>query len=138
MDSITDAHPEFFPVSTDDIKELDQTIMLDSTHCKRDWLAYNGGSTANSSKNYKKPLFFNIALNYVELDMDRLLERAGKTPAAPLPIAAPKAQGPEAPAEKRAPAPKAKAEEARPETPQPAAPAKGGLSSLLGGWWGRS
>ncbi|TEB11105.1 hypothetical protein FA13DRAFT_1748786 [Coprinellus micaceus] len=138
MDNIANAHSEFFPVSTDDIKELDQTIALDSTRCKRDWLAYNGGSVANSSKNYKKPLFFNIALNYVELDMDRLLERAGKARVAPPPVAAPKAQRLESPAEKRAAAPKAKAEETRPETPQPAAPAKGGLSSLLGGWWGRS
>ena len=137
-DNISDAHPEFFPASTDAIKELDQTIALDSTLCKRDWLAYNGGSIANDSKNYKKPLFFNIALNYVELDIDCLLERAGKVLVSPVPAAAPKAQRPEAPAEKRAPAPKAKAEEARPETPVPAAPAKGGLSSLLGGWWGRS
>lgn len=70
--------------------------------------------------------------------MDRLLERAGKAPTEPTPIAAPKPQKAEVSAEKRAPAPKAKAEEARPETPQPAASAKSGLTSLLGGWWGRS
>jgi len=31
----------------------------------------------------KKPLFFDIALNYVQLDMDRLLERTGKSHSKP-------------------------------------------------------
>ena len=29
---------------------------------------------------YRKPPFFDTALNYVQLDMDRLLERAGRSP----------------------------------------------------------
>ncbi|KAF5314115.1 hypothetical protein D9611_006920 [Ephemerocybe angulata] len=137
-ENIADAHPEFFPIDTAEIKNLDTTVTADSTRYKRDWLAYNGGSATADSKGYKKPVFFDIALNYVELDMDRLLERAGKAPAAPAPIAAPKPQRAEAVPEKRAPAAKAKAEESRPETPQPSATGKGGLGSLLGGWWGRS
>jgi len=81
-------------------------------------------------------LFFNIALNYVELDIDRLSQRAGKrpVPGPALPVA-PKKQ--EAVLEKKA-APKAKAEQVRSPSPEPQAPSRGGLSSLLGGWWGRS
>ena len=81
-------------------------------------------------KTYRKPLFFNIALNYVELDMDRLMGRAGKKPSVPLVQAQPMP-------EKKSVA-KAKAEELRPATPEPQAPSRGGLTSLLGGWWGRS
>ena len=37
-----------------------------------------------------------------------------------------------------APVAKAKKEEIeRPATPEPSGPSRGGLSSLLGGWWGR-
>ena len=81
-------------------------------------------------------MFFNIALNYVELDMDRLSQRAGKQPApSPAIPVAPKKQ--EAVLEKKA-VPKAKAEQVRLLSPEPQAPSRGGLSSLLGGWWGRS
>ncbi|KAJ2931133.1 hypothetical protein H1R20_g5901, partial [Candolleomyces eurysporus] len=153
-DNITDAHPEFFPIEANDTKEVETTISTDGTRYKRDWFAYNGGSVTQDPKGYKKPLFFDIALNYVELDMDRLLERAGKAPeapppAAPVPVAAPKprpaqpqAVKAEVATQEKKPAVQQKAKveqaEARPETPQPPAPSKGGLSTLLGGWWGRS
>jgi len=90
--------------------------------------AYNGGSVDADIKSHKKLLFFDIALNYVQLDVDRLQERAGKKPvvkstytkAEPKQIARAKVE-----------------EEARPLTPEPQATPSGGLSSLLGGWWGR-
>jgi signal recognition particle subunit SRP68 len=131
---------------------VEATISTDGTKYKRDWFAYNGGSVTKDPKGHKKPLFFDIALNYVELDMDRLLERAGKAPAAPVPAPVPVAAPKPRPAQPQAVKAestqekkpvgqqKAKVEEtqARPETPQPSAPSKGGLSTLLGGWWGRS
>lgn len=62
--------------------------------------------------------------------MDQLMERAGKKPAvAPL-------QTQPVPEKKNVA--KAKVEELRPATPEPQAPSRGGLTSLLGGWWGRS
>lgn len=88
-------------------------------------------------KTYKKPLFFDIALNYVQLDMEALQKRAGK---APVPVAggAGGKVGDAAKVEAK-PISRAKAEEQeRPATPEPQKPApSGGLSSLLGGWWGR-
>jgi len=138
-ESVTDAHPDFFPLDSTEVKDLEETITSNSTRYKRDWLAYNGGSTTRDPKEYKKPLFFDVALNYVELDTDRLLERAGKAPATPAPvIAAPKPVRAEAAPDRKAPAKANLVEDSRPSTPQPTASAKGGLSSLLGGWWGRS
>jgi signal recognition particle subunit SRP68 len=124
-DPISVSSPCFFPLNDTDIKELESNLTSDSLQFKRDWFAYNGGSAGAVGKTYRKPLFFNIALNYVELDMDRLMERAGKKPAVE-------------PVPDKKTVTKAKAEELRPATPEPPAPSRGGLTSLLGGWWGRS
>ena len=129
-DPISTSSPCFFPLNVTDIKELESSLSSDSLRFKRDWFAYNGGSAVTDGKTYRKPLFFNIALNYVELDMDRLMERAGKKPAV-LPIQA-------QPMPDKKSVAKAKVEELRPATPEPQAPSRGGLTSLLGGWWGRS
>lgn len=132
-DPISAAVPCFFPLSNDQVKDLENSLVSDSLQLKRDWFLYNGGSADADGKTYEKPLFFNIALNYVELDMDRLLERAGKQPVAP---PTPLQAKPEPIAEKK-PSVKAKVE-VRPATPEPQASSRGGLSNLLGGWWGKS
>ena len=86
---------------------------------------------------YKKPLFFDIALNYINLDMERLQERAGKAPEE-VRTAAVAAPAPQAAVEKKTQVSRAKVEEIeRAATPEPSAQARGGLGSLLGGWWGR-
>jgi signal recognition particle subunit SRP68 len=135
-DPILDGEPAFFPLSGEDLDQLQKELTEDGNRLKNDWFAYNGGSLSADNKEYKKPLFFDIALNYVQLDMDRLQKRAGKSqPAilAPAPVRA----ADESPVDKR-PVTKAKVEEIqRPETPEPSTPSKGGLSTLLGGWWGR-
>ncbi|TFK38609.1 hypothetical protein BDQ12DRAFT_630330 [Crucibulum laeve] len=139
-DPISTAKPSFFPLNDTDVKELEASLASDSLQFKRDWFAYNGGSVNGDPKAYKKPLFFNIALNYVELDMNRLLERAGKQPSPPsaaVAAAAPSQSKPEPPLEKK-PIARAKVEESRSATPEPQAAPRGGLSSLLGGWWGKS
>ena len=135
-DPITTAAPSFFPLKNDEIKEFESTVVSDSLQFKRDWFAYNGGSLKADPTTYKKPLFFNIALNYVELDMDRLQERTGRKPIAPptSSLTASKAKS-----EENKQTSKAKVEDhiefaAQPPLPQ----ARAGLSSLLGGWWSKT
>jgi len=136
---ISSGSPVFYALTKLDIDELEALFAEEALSSKKDWFAYNGGKLDGDSKTHKKPLFFDIALNYVQLDIDRLQERAGKAPlpsqAAAKPTSAQKRPEPE----KKAQAPiKSRLEEQeRPETPEPAAPARGGLSNLLGGWWGR-
>ncbi|KII94055.1 hypothetical protein PLICRDRAFT_695108 [Plicaturopsis crispa FD-325 SS-3] len=136
IDPITSGKPSYYPLDPPAFEALESDLSDDALQLKKDWFAYNGGSVSADNKSFKKPLFFDIALNYVELDMDRLRARAGKAPSpAPVPASAPKSQ---VPPEKKISA-KAKVEEIeRPETPQSQAPARGGLGSLLGGWWGRT
>ena len=127
----------FYPLADSDCGTLDEEISRISSELRRDWFAFNGGSPTADNESYKKPLFFDIALNYVELDMDRLQQRAGKEPSpSPAPIHILQPQLPQVP---KGLTSKAKAEEiARPATPEPQAEtSRGGLSSLLGGWWGR-
>ena len=130
-DPITTATLSFFPLKNDEIKEFESTVVSDSLQFKRDWFAYNGGSLKADPTTYKKPIFFNIALNYVELDMDRLQERTGKKPIAPpkSSLAASKAKSESS---------KAKVEDHIEPTPQPPPQARAGLSSLLGGWWSKT
>ena len=118
---------------------MDGEISRVSSELKRDWFTFNGGSPTPDNESYKKPLFFDIALNYVELDMDRLQRRAGKEPPptpAPVEILRPQPQPPQA---QKGLTAKAKAEQiTSPATPEPKTETShGGLSNLLGGWWGR-
>ncbi|KAH9487176.1 Signal recognition particle subunit SRP68 [Psilocybe cubensis] len=145
-DPINTSVPPFFSLKAEDIKELEGTIAVDGTQFKRDWFAYNGGSIKADPATYKKPLFFNIALNYVELDMDRLQHRAGKQPVPPPPVAAQSSaqltkKVEPAPAPEKKQLPKAKVEEPIQPVPEPQPqqqPSRGGISSLLGGWWSKS
>ncbi|KAF8168357.1 hypothetical protein B0H34DRAFT_685178 [Crassisporium funariophilum] len=136
-DPLTNNNPSFFPLSKEDIKELESTVASDGLQFKRDWFAHNGGSVKADSTTYKKPLFFNIALNYVELDMERLQQRAGKQPviAAPSTSSSAQKQAKAEPTLEKKPAPKAKVEEMVQPTPERQPQTRGGLSSLLGGWW---
>jgi len=142
----TSSRNAFYPLTQEDVKSLETSLNGDALQFKRDWFAWNGGVVAADvgGKGFNKPLFFNIALNYVDLDMERLLVRAGKqeevvpTPQVDVPqAAASQVQVQEKkPAEKKARV----AEVERAETPEPEQQQqqRGGLSSLLGGWWGRS
>lgn len=137
-DPVASGTPAYYSLTTADVEDLDATLASDGLHLKREWFAHNGGAIdldGGDTKSHKKPLFFNIALNYVELDMDRLLLRAGKQP--PPPAKAEQQEQVVVEKEKK-PLVKAKVEEVRAPTPEPPASSRGGLSSLLGGWWGRS
>lgn len=135
-DLVTSGHPSFFPFTEETIKDLENTIHSDGLQHKRDWFAYNGGSATADAATYQKPLFFNIALNYVELDMDRLQQRAGKEPAAAPPTTGIPATSKIEPLEKKS-IPKAKAEEPLAPTINIQQSSRSGLSSLLGGWWSK-
>lgn len=138
-DPINTGSPPFYPLTNDESSKLEADLAADALRFKKEWFAYNGGSAKASNTGFKKPLFFDIALNYVELDMDRLQERAGKAPRPAVPVAAPVPVSAKA-AELGKKSQVAKVvEEARPATPEPTQQsARGGLSNLLGGWWGRS
>ena len=117
-----------YPLPSSTVDALENSVSETSLSVKNEWFAYNGGSVDGNPKTYKKPLFFDIALNYVQLDMDRLLERAGKGSSKPK----------EGEREPQAQPAKSRLEEViRTETPEPPVQMRGGLSSLLGGWWGR-
>ena len=143
-DVINSTEPNFFPLKDEDIKGIESLVASHGLQYKQDWFAHNGGAVDADPSSYKKPLFFNIALNYIELDMDRLRQRAGKEPlqAAPSNISTTAASKGDVASEKKT-IPKAKAEEpvatsTTTSTQTPQQPTRGGLSSLLGGWWSRS
>ncbi|KAG7090756.1 hypothetical protein E1B28_009845 [Marasmius oreades] len=136
-DAISSATPSFYIICSTDVAKLENEASTESLRFKREWLTYNGGSVSGDPTLYKKPLFFNIALNYVDLNVDRLQKRVGKLQVVPpTVVVAPSAVKSETVAQKKA----AQIEhEPRPATPEPRiAPARSGLSSLLGGWWGKS
>ena len=126
-DPMNSGNPSSYPVLNTDFDALEGNLSADGLLFKNEWFAYNGGSVDADNKSHKKPLFFDIALNYVQLDMDRLQQRAGK---APVPSTAARIEPKQLA--------RAKVEElVRAPTPEPQAAPSGGLSSLLGGWWGR-
>jgi signal recognition particle subunit SRP68 len=132
------ATTSFYPITTASCDSLDGEIASASATLKKDWFMFNGGSLSADNKSFKKPLFFDIALNYVELDMERLHTRTGKEPRPAPAMPTVKVQDIQQPQVQKAPAAKAKAEGVeRIPTPEPPTPVRGGLSNLLGGWWGR-
>jgi len=136
-DPISETSPSFFPLNNTDMRELEAGLAADGLQFKRDWFEHNGGVLDEEGiRAYKKPIFFNIALNYIELDMDRLLERAGKKEHVPKPAV--QAITVQQTLIEKKPPPKARIEESQPATPEPPTAPRSGLSSLLGGWWGRN
>ncbi|KAJ6498004.1 hypothetical protein C8R47DRAFT_1184237 [Mycena vitilis] len=129
-DPISAAKGSYYPLSNEAVSELEGAVASTGLQLKRDWFAYNGGSVDSKARSDKKPLFFDIAVNYVALDMAALRARAGLEPVDDSQVAAQPA------AEKR----QAAKEDVAAETTESKAPtaARGGLGSLLGGWWGRS
>jgi signal recognition particle subunit SRP68 len=133
------AGPAFLPLDEPRLAALDGELDSDAHAAKRVWFTFNGGvpdADAERARAHKKPLFFDIALNYVTLNMPALEARAGRA-AAPVPA---KPTAAVAQAEKlKAPRAAKVEEDVRAATPEPeAASARGGgLGSLLGGWWGR-
>jgi len=125
----------YFPLADEpQLTSLESELNAEELKLKREWFAYNGGTVDGTEAEAlkKKPLFYDIAFNSVNLPMDRLLARAGKAPA-PMPTPAPVGQ----PTKAKIDEPAAPAVPEPEETGPAPAPIRGGLSNLLGGWWGR-
>ncbi|KAJ3723996.1 hypothetical protein C8R42DRAFT_695509 [Lentinula raphanica] len=129
---------EFYPLAQTELDALEETITKEGLEYKRTWLEKGGAGAAESGKgkSQKKPVFFNIALNYVDVDMElmeRLRARAGMAPT------------PKPTANVAHNLPSNLGGMSRSGTPEPkewdGAKSAGGtsrLGSLLGGWWGKS
>lgn len=152
----------YYTLTPERIAEAETELEKEETKMKMEWYAFNGGlPTANASKDgqgHKKPMFYDVAFNYVELPMDRLFARskAGKAQAAASAAsvaATSKAQAaskPMAPhvstgagvgviGEGRKEKRSTKVEAERPPSPEVKIVQSGGLGlgGILGGWWGR-
>src|SRR5260370_31095152 len=79
-----DESPEdnFYSVTLDDVTSLESILADDELHTKKEWFAHNGGripSLETENVPHRKPLFFDVAFNYIELPMDHLRARTQKT-----------------------------------------------------------
>lgn len=122
----------FYPLQGDAVDGFDQELATEGLVLKKTWFAYNGASFDADPNSFKKPVFFDIALNYVQLDMDRLQLRAGQAPG-------PSAHKDTVAETKQISRTKETEveQDVKPPPTVPPASSSGGLSSLLGGWWGR-
>lgn len=152
----------YYPLSEDDIIHAEEELEKEENKMKMDWYTYNGGLPTTQGSNgvagYKKPTFYDVAFNYVELPMDRLQARAsgGKPPPTPPATAAARKSSippaPPSPVASKSMAQqtsttatggdnkrRAKVEDAPPPSPEVKIVQSGGLGlgSILGGWWGR-
>jgi len=130
----------FFPLGLPDIDNLTNTLESDGLRLKKEWFAYNGGAPSSinvlpDGKKYKKPVFFDVAFNYIQSPLEKLEERAGKAKSKPADATYSPVIGT---AGKKG---KVDVEEELPEEvlePIVTETSKSsGLSGLLGGWWGR-
>jgi len=110
--SRTSEHVGFYPLDEQVIGALERSLIAEEEAYKRAWFAAE-----------EKPVFFDIAYNYVELPMARLRERAGLATVT-------EARKGKAEVEEEAVAVQTMAPETRAERP-------GGLTGFLGSWWGR-
>ncbi|KAF8525140.1 hypothetical protein BU17DRAFT_84065 [Hysterangium stoloniferum] len=128
------SHLEFYPMQAETLDVLEARLKADEEQYKIEWFAYNGGVVGEQEpgSKHQKPVFFDIAFNYVQPPMERLRVRAGL----------PAIVVDEAGATKvNAKVLKAKAEEEleKEEEKEEEKPmmGRGGLSGFLGSWWGR-
>lgn len=127
---ITTPETKYFPLEESRILTLETTVQNDETKMKVDWFAYNGGSAKqDADASVKKPLFYDIAYNWLEDPLERVQKRAGRKVEStrPVPSAAPSQQQAAKAKVDETPEPEPASEAARPSV----------LGGLLGGWWGR-
>ena len=143
---------DFYPVTLDDVAAVEHELNTDDLRTKMEWYTFNGGQISaagpdGTTKPFKKPLFFDVAFNYVELPMDNLIARSTAgvktpTPAPPAiqptvvkstPTPAEPSSDPRKEREKRS----TKVEEAPPPEVKIVQTSSLGLGGILGGWWGR-
>jgi len=129
----TSSHLQFYPMQAETLNVLEARLKADEEQYKIEWFAYNGGVIEEQApaRKHQKPVFFDIAFNYVEAPMDRLRMRAGLPGIVVDEASAAKVNSKvlKAKAEEEV----EKGEEKEEEKPM----ARGGLSGFLGSWWGR-
>lgn len=146
----------YYHLTLDDVSRADEGVAKEETKIKMDWYAFNGGAVASAPEvGHKKPIFYDVAFNYVELPMERLQARAGAgqpgakpratlKPAIDATIAAPAAGRGIAPQTSGATAENGKrqrratkTEEAPPPEVKIIQSSGFGIGGILGSWWGR-
>src|SRR5260370_35369767 len=87
----------FYPVTLEDVTSLESILADDELHTKKEWFAHNGGripSLETENVPHRKPLFFDVAFNYIELPRDRLQggtqKASGNAARIPAPVSAKK------------------------------------------------
>ena len=70
-------HLSFFPLPPETLTALTTHLASDEAKVKQIWFAFNGGHPSAERDAGKKPLHFDIAVNYVGVDVDALYRRAG-------------------------------------------------------------
>lgn len=131
----------FFPLTAQDVESLTEKLEEVGLQLKKEWFAFNGGLTTSTNigadgKKHKKPLFFDVAFNYIQSPIDTLEERAGKVKS-PDPITT--SVGNTGGKKGKVDVEEVEHEDEGPTSaPEPTAPrTSGGLGGLLGSWWGR-
>ncbi|KAF8577853.1 hypothetical protein K439DRAFT_1654959 [Ramaria rubella] len=121
-DSGTRPQLSFYPLDDATLDGLEQQLSAEEERHKIEWFGYNGGVIGGVSEEHQKPLFFDIAFNYVEPALEQLRARAGLPPQ-----------------DDKSGAPAAKTKEAVEEevAEEVVETSRGGLSGLLGSWWSR-
>ncbi|KAF8330394.1 uncharacterized protein EI90DRAFT_3145774 [Cantharellus anzutake] len=135
----SDKPPEdnFYPITLSDIASLKSTLFDDEKGTKSEWFSFDGGRVGLPGIDqvpHKKPLFFDVAFNYIELPFDRLQARAQKAPLTRA-VAHEVVKKPTSTEvkEKRLPT---KIEE-EPPVVKIVDSASYSIGGILGGWWGR-
>lgn len=72
-------HLRFYEINERLIEEMEEKLVKFEEKCKMEWFAYNGGAVGErkSEDKHEKPVFFDIAFNYVEPPIEQLRKRAG-------------------------------------------------------------
>ncbi|KAF8309994.1 hypothetical protein DL93DRAFT_2084941 [Clavulina sp. PMI_390] len=163
--STTSPEESHYPITADTLTAFEESLAKEEQKMKMAWYTLNGGAipgTPEADAKFKKPSFLDVAFNYIELPQDRLLARAGKSvpgsaapsgPPSPV-ISKAKPNAPPSPVASKNPSlpgeggggkRRAKVEDQVPG-PEPVPEPKivssgggltGGLSGILGGWWGK-
>ncbi|GJJ13873.1 hypothetical protein Clacol_008130 [Clathrus columnatus] len=123
-------HLEFYPITTEMVSEMEARLAEFEEKCKREWFGYNGGVVRERKPEgkHEKPVFFDIAFNYVEPPIERLRKRAGLPPLAPGDEVSPVVVAPKAKAELEGQPEKIKEKE------EEKVNRSGGLTGFLGSW----
>jgi signal recognition particle subunit SRP68 len=124
-ESAAETNSVAFPSRTD-LANAEQELREDERKYKAEWFTLNGGRLGPSQEHHRQPLFFDIALNYMEPELEAINGRIEpQKPTGQHAKVAPKVQS------------KFNEESQDENTSQSQLPPTSRLGGLLGSWWGR-